>query len=50
MRDYLKKMQLDVDVSPPANIITFRLTFTYVTFDFDPLCRIRIDSIGWILF
>ncbi len=25
-------MQLDVDVSPPANIITFRLGLTHLTF------------------
>ncbi len=25
--------QLDVDESPPANIMTFRLTLTQVTFD-----------------
>ncbi len=31
-----KKMQLDVDVSPPANIMTFRLTLGIVTFDPDP--------------
>ena len=36
-----KKMQLDVGVSPPANIMTFRpgsthLTLTHVTFDPDP--------------
>ncbi len=34
-------MQLDVGVSPPANIMTFRpgltyLTLTHVTFDPDP--------------
>ena len=29
-------MQLDVDVSPPANIMTFRLTLGIVTFDPDP--------------
>ena len=28
-------MQLDVNMSPPANIITFRLTLTHVTFDLD---------------
>ncbi len=33
--------QLDVDVSPPANIMTFRLgvthaTFTHMIFDLDP--------------
>ena len=31
-----KKMQLDVDVSPPANTVTFRLGVTHVTFDPDP--------------
>ncbi len=31
-----KKMQLDVDISPPANITTFRLDLTYMTFDLDP--------------
>ncbi len=30
------KMQLDVDMSPPANIMTFRLTLTHVSFDLDP--------------
>ena len=34
---HYKKMQLDVDVSPPANIMTFWLTLTNVTFDPD-LC------------
>ena len=29
-------MQLDVDMSPPANIITLRLVLTHVTFDPDP--------------
>ncbi len=28
--------QLDVDVNPPANIMTFRLGLTNVTFDLDP--------------
>ncbi len=28
-------MQLDVDVSPPANLMTFRLGLTHVTFDLD---------------
>ncbi len=28
-------MQIDVDVSPPANIMTFRLGLTYVTFDIE---------------
>ncbi len=31
-----KKMQLDVEVGPPANIITFRLGLTLLTFDLDP--------------
>ena len=31
-----EKMQLDVDVSPPANIMTLRLGLTHVTFDLDP--------------
>ena len=30
------KMQLDIDISPPANDITFRLGLTHVTFDLDP--------------
>ncbi len=30
-----KKMQLDVGVSPPANIMTFRPGLTYLTFDLD---------------
>ncbi len=29
-------MQLDIDVSPPANIMGLRLTLTHVTFDLDP--------------
>ena len=28
--------QLDLNVSPPANIMTFRLTLTQVTIDLDP--------------
>ena len=28
----IKKMQLDIDVSPPAIIINFRLVLTHVTF------------------
>ena len=32
-----KKKQLDFDMSPPANIMTFRLTLTQVSFDLD-LC------------
>ncbi len=31
-----KKMQLDIGVSPPANIMTFRPGLTYLTFDLDP--------------
>ncbi len=31
-----QKMQLDVDVSPPANIMTFRPGLTHLTFDLDP--------------
>ncbi len=31
-----KKMQLDVDVSPPANILSICLTLTQVTFDLNP--------------
>ncbi len=31
-----KKMQLDVGVSPPANIMTFRPGLTYLTLDLDP--------------
>ncbi len=30
-----KKMQLDVDMSPPANSITFRLGLNHLTFDLD---------------
>ncbi len=30
-----KKMQLDVEVSPPANITSGSLTLTHVTFDLD---------------
>ncbi len=33
---FVKKMQLDVDVSPPANIITFRLGSTHLAFGLDP--------------
>ena len=29
-------MQLDVGVSPPANIMAFRPGLTYLTFDLDP--------------
>ncbi len=32
----MRKMQLDVGVSPPANIMTFRPGLTYLTFDLDP--------------
>ena len=28
--------QLDIDVSPPANIMSFRPALTLVTFDLDP--------------
>ncbi len=31
-----KKMQLDVDVSPSAIIMTFRSGLTHLTFDLDP--------------
>ena len=31
-----KKMQLDIDMSPPANIMTLRLGLTHLTFDLDP--------------
>ncbi len=31
-----KMKQIDVDVSPPANIMGLRLTLTCVTFDLDP--------------
>ncbi len=31
------KMQLDVDMSPPANIMTVRWTLTHVSFDLDPV-------------
>ncbi len=29
-------MQFDGDVSPPANIMTYRLTLTHVNFDLEP--------------
>ena len=32
----VEKMQLDVGVSPPANIMTLRLGLTDLTFDLDP--------------
>ena len=32
----IQKMQLDVGVSQPANIMTFRPSLTYLTFDLDP--------------
>ena len=32
-----EKMQLDIGVSPPANIITFKPGLTHLTFDLDPL-------------
>ncbi len=35
-RGRTKKMQLDVDMSPPTNIMTFRLGLTNMTFDLDP--------------
>ncbi len=31
-----KKMQLDVEVSPPVNTVTFSLGVTHVTLDSDP--------------
>ncbi len=31
-----EKMQLDVGVSPPVNIMTVRPGLTYLTFDLDP--------------
>ncbi len=31
----IRKMQLDVDMSPPANIMTFRLTVTHASFYLD---------------
>ena len=34
LQQYLK-MQLDVEVSPPANRKSLRLTLAHVTFDFD---------------
>ncbi len=30
------KMQLYIEVSPPANITNLRITLTHVTFDLDP--------------
>ncbi len=45
----LNKMQLDVGVSPPANIMTFRLGFTYLTFDLDP-CHERPQRIFLVTF
>ena len=33
---YIVMKQLDVDVSPPANIMSFRLTLTHMTIDLDP--------------
>ncbi len=36
MKDIYLKMQLDVDVSPPAHIMTFRQGLTHLTFDLDP--------------
>ncbi len=32
-----EKMQLDVEVSPPANRVSLRLTLTHVTFDLSDL-------------
>ncbi len=37
-------MQLDVDVSPPANIIRVRLTLTHGTFDLDPSDLLTLTS------
>ncbi len=37
LRLIVKKMQFDVGVSPPANIMTFRQGLTYLTFDHDPI-------------
>ncbi len=31
-----KEMQLDVEVSPPANIMSLSFTLTHITFDLDP--------------
>ncbi len=42
-----KKMQLDVEVSPPANRMSLRLTLTHVTFDL--LCITNKDGHGHIL-
>ncbi len=33
---FVKMKQHDVDASPPANIMTFRLGLTHLTFDLDP--------------
>ncbi len=33
---HFKMKQLDVDMSPPTNIMTFRLGLTHLTFDLDP--------------
>ncbi len=35
-RKLREKMQLDVGVSPPANIMTFRPGLTHLTIDLDP--------------
>ena len=37
-------MQLDVDVRPPPNIISLRLTLTRVTFDLDQSYYIDLDG------
>ncbi len=39
-------MQLDVDVSPPANIMSVWLTSTQVTFDLDP-CDLDFDALAY---
>ena len=43
-----KKMQLDVDVRPPANIMTFRLGLTHVTFDLHP-CDLGAVGLGILI-
>ena len=44
-------MQLNIDVSPPANIMTFRLGLTHVTFDLNHVilepCDPLIHYIAW---
>ncbi len=45
----LCKMQLDIDMSPPANIMTFRLTLTHMTFDLYHVlryCGCRSNRLG----